>query len=160
MIIVTIKDSNHKLPLALLGKENIDIIEETDRLFFSDITVSVTIQTSRTNIYSGIKGTADILKNKIMVYSKGNPDLFSSVQCLTHELGHIYHAHKEWSDFIVCTDFGRELYAENFSEMVLGSKYNLDYITKFSVYRGYNQRKKYNFSTKDIARSKIKPYKK
>lgn len=66
------------------------------------------------------------------------------IQVCAHELGHAYHYQTDIRDFRTRTDYGKELYAEEFSQMVLLDKYQKAYATYLPSYNGYRTNVIYN----------------
>lgn len=130
----------------------IDAVEEMS-VFFEGRTIQLTLQLSyKGRLNAGkIAGIAYCWKNQAFVWSYG---LFKGynyiLAIMAHELGHIHQYRYAQDDYNACTDYGAELYADEFAKMVLGRLWLDSYASIGRLYKGYpNQYKIQDYQTGD-----------
>lgn len=126
---------------------------------FFEHDVNVIIQMNNTySIWKARKGGhADCYKSEIKIWAAKYPTLDAVKQVVYHELGHIHHFYTDRVDFKKRTEYGLEVYAEEFAEKWMNTRYNLKYKTHYPSYKGYAERRIYNIDRKQLIKSKIKP---
>ena len=105
----------------------------------------MTIQTyqAQARLYSRIGGMAYLWRDKIVMWSENYLTVGGLYQNCLHELGHFHHWYNDRTDMMKRTEYGKELYAEMFAEMILLDKYQIAYQTDYAQYSGYSRNQIY-----------------
>lgn len=126
-----------------LATNELDIINEVYETFFKGMDITIKLDrrivksTSGSVRYNGNGG--NILIHTRHYFYKHTPN--SILSTISHELGHIHHKCMLPDDYRRCTDYAQELYADDFSAMVMGALWSDNMRSNYKVYTGYKTNK-------------------
>ncbi len=146
---------NYKRDDALYISDFKAIFRDVEQEFFADITIPTIVQVHYTMSQwrDNTTAYAQVARPKIQAWLKWYK-MDALIHSVFHELGHVYHYWNQREDYMSRTEYGMEVYAENFTEMCLGSKYKIEHQTYYPAYRGWAERKVYKTDPK----KPIQPY--